>query len=163
MCLICFINNGNEHERWLVNSKTTCNQVVDLRFILVQMYALINVCPWFTWPEPHWLLAWIATAHSHRRSAILSLTTCLQLQSISHCQDFGWPNLTAYINLCVTAWYLPLYSTLPSCQLCKYCHLQPLNRNATVDPQYLGYSGSKSSVITINAKSNQVWLWWFHI
>lgn len=121
----------------------------DLRFILVQMYALINVCPWFTWPKPHWILAWIATAHSHRRSAILSLTTCLQLQSISHCQDLGWPNLTAYINLCVTAWHIPLYSTLPSCQLCKYCHLQPLNRNATVDPQHLGYSGSKSSVITM--------------
>ena len=79
----------------------------------------------------------------------VSLTTCLQLQWISHCQDLGWPNLTAYINLCVTAWYLPLYSTLPFCQLCKYCHLQPLNRAATVYLHHLGYSGSKSSVITM--------------
>ena len=131
------------------------------RQLATKLWSLVHLCTdvcfdkcvsMVSWPEPHWLLAWIAIAHSHRRSAILSLTTCLQLQSISHCQDLGWPNLTAYINLCVTAWHIPLCSTLPSCQLCKYCHLQPLNRNATVDPQHLGYSGSKSSVITMQNK-----------
>ena len=122
----------------------------DLRFIFVQMYALINVCS-----TVHMTRATL-TACMNRYSTLPPEVTytvlnnfCNFSRSISHCQDLGWPILTAYINLCVNAWYIPLYSTLPFCQLCKYCHLQPLNRNVTVDPHHLGYSGSKSSVITM--------------